>query len=124
MGNTKQALQLIMTELKDVSQATDFCKEHSDKELWEDLIAFSIDKPDFITGLLNNIGTHVDPIILIRKIRSGMKIPGLRDSLVRILQDYNLQVRPLSRKQIPENENSETESSKATFVIPRENEGI
>lgn len=47
---------------------------------------------DFITGLLNNIGTHVDPIILIRQIQTGMEIPGLRDSLVKILQDYNLQV--------------------------------
>ena len=47
---------------------------------------------DFITGLLNSIGTHVDPIILIRRIQTGMEIPGLRDSLVKILQDYNLQV--------------------------------
>lgn len=51
--------------------------------------------PDFITGLLNNIGTHVDPIILIRRIRTGMEIPELRDSLVKILQDYNLQVNHL-----------------------------
>lgn len=47
----------------------------------------------FITGLLNNIGTHVDPILLIHRIKEGMKIPNLRDSLVKILQDYNLQVR-------------------------------
>ena len=92
MGNTKQALQLIMTELRDVTKAIDFCKEHSDKELWDDLISFSIDKPSFITGLLHNVGTHIDPIILIRQIRDGMEIPGLRDSLVRIMQDYNLQV--------------------------------
>ena len=93
MGNTKQALNLITTRLENVDQAIEFCKEHNDRELWEDLIAHSIDKPSFITGLLNNIGTHVDPIILIRQIREGMEIPGLRDSLVKILQDYNLQVR-------------------------------
>ena len=46
----------------------------------------------FITGLLNNIGTHVDPIILIQKIREGLEIPGLRNSLVQILHDYYLQV--------------------------------
>ena len=45
MGNTKQALQLITTQLHDVKQAIDFCKEHNDKELWEDLISYSIDKP-------------------------------------------------------------------------------
>ncbi len=45
MGNTKQALQLIVNELHDVRQAIDFCKEHYDQELWEDLINYSIDKP-------------------------------------------------------------------------------
>ncbi|XP_013388215.1 vacuolar protein sorting-associated protein 41 homolog [Lingula anatina] len=92
MGNTKQALMLITRELGDVSQAIEFCKEHNDQDLWDDLIDFSIGKPLFIKGLLNNIGTHVDPIILIKKIREGMEIPGLRDSLVKILHDYNLQM--------------------------------
>lgn len=47
---------------------------------------------DFIKGLLDNIGSHVDPLMLIERIKEGMKIPGLRDSLVKILHDYNLQV--------------------------------
>jgi len=45
MGNTKQALQLITNELGDVNQAIEFCKEHNERELWEDLITYSIDKP-------------------------------------------------------------------------------
>lgn len=45
MGNTKQALQLITYELADVTGAIDFCKEHNDQELWEDLVDYSIDKP-------------------------------------------------------------------------------
>jgi len=45
MGNTKQALQLITNELGDVNQAIEFCKEHNEQELWEDLISYSIDKP-------------------------------------------------------------------------------
>ena len=39
-----------------------------------------------------NIGTHVDPLILIQRIKDGLEIPGLRDALVKILRDYNLQV--------------------------------
>ncbi|XP_072029867.1 vacuolar protein sorting-associated protein 41 homolog isoform X2 [Amphiura filiformis] len=92
MGNTKQALRLIMEDLDDVDKAIDFAKEHDDTELWDDLIAYSMDKPMFIRGLLNNIGTHVDPIRLINRIKERMEIPGLRDSLVKILQDYNLQI--------------------------------
>lgn len=56
--------------------------------------------PAFITGLLNNIGTHVDPILLIHRIKEGMEIPNLRDSLVKILQDYNLQVRHVYDEEI------------------------
>uniref|UniRef100_H3AZP1 Vacuolar protein sorting-associated protein 41 homolog n=2 Tax=Latimeria chalumnae TaxID=7897 RepID=H3AZP1_LATCH len=92
MGNSRRALQMIMEELQDVDKAIEFAKEQDDAELWEDLISYSIDKPPFITGLLNNIGTHVDPILLIYRIKEGMEIPNLRDSLVKILQDYNLQI--------------------------------
>ncbi|XP_067021435.1 vacuolar protein sorting-associated protein 41 homolog isoform X2 [Acropora muricata] len=92
MGNNKQALQLIIQEENDVEKAIDFAKEQDDEDLWDDLINYSLDKPEFITGLLQNIGTHVDPIKLIQRIPEGMKIPGLRDSLVKILQDFNLQI--------------------------------
>ncbi|XP_072108209.1 vacuolar protein sorting-associated protein 41 homolog isoform X1 [Mobula birostris] len=92
MGNCRRALQMITEELQDVDKAIEFAKEQDDAELWEDLISHSIDKPPFITGLLNNIGTHVDPILLIHRIKEGMEIPNLRDSLVKILQDYNLQI--------------------------------
>ncbi|XP_059840611.1 vacuolar protein sorting-associated protein 41 homolog isoform X1 [Hypanus sabinus] len=92
MGNCRRALQMITEELQDVDKAIEFAKEQDDAELWEDLISYSIDKPPFITGLLNNIGTHVDPILLIHRIKEGMEIPNLRDSLVKILQDYNLQI--------------------------------
>uniref|UniRef100_A0A8C1XN56 Vacuolar protein sorting-associated protein 41 homolog n=1 Tax=Cyprinus carpio TaxID=7962 RepID=A0A8C1XN56_CYPCA len=92
MGNCRRALQMIMEELADVDKAIEFAKEQDDRELWDDLISYSIDKPPFITGLLNNIGTHVDPILLIHRIKEGMEIPNLRDSLVKILQDYNLQI--------------------------------
>ncbi|KAG8177167.1 hypothetical protein JTE90_021761 [Oedothorax gibbosus] len=92
MGNTKQALEQITEQLQDIDRAIEFCKEHDDKELWEDLIESSLDKPGFITVLLQNIGTHVDPIMLIKRIPNGLEIPGLRDSLVKILHDYTLQI--------------------------------
>jgi hypothetical protein len=47
---------------------------------------------DFITFLLQKIGTYVDPRILVKRIESGLKIPGLKNSLVKMMQDYNLQV--------------------------------
>jgi hypothetical protein len=92
MGNTKQALDLITREMADIHRAIDFCKEYDDRELWDNLIDYSIDKPYFINVLLHNIGTYVDPRVLIQRIQEGQEIPGLRDSLVQILQDYHLQI--------------------------------
>lgn len=92
IGDTKEALELIIIELKDMQQAIEFCQEHDDADLWNDLINHSLDKPDFITYLLQHIGTYVDPTVLVEKIKKDEKIPGLKNSLVKMLRDYNLQV--------------------------------
>ena len=93
MGNTKKALELIMTQFSDVTRAIDFCKEHDDPDLWEDLILFSLNKPSYVTALLCSVGTHVNPLQIVERIPKQLEIPGLRDALVRIIQDYNLQVK-------------------------------
>jgi hypothetical protein len=46
----------------------------------------------FVSSLLEHIGAYVDPIQLIKRIPNGMEIIGLRDRLVKIISDYNLQV--------------------------------
>lgn len=48
--------------------------------------------PAFIRGLLENAGAGIDPIRLIRRIKNGLEIPGLKPALIKILQDFNLQV--------------------------------
>lgn len=92
IGNTKEALILIMQELGDIDRAINFCKEHDDTDLWEDLIKYSLKKPEFITFLLQKIGTYIDPRILVQQIDNQMEIPGLQNSLVKMMKDYNLQV--------------------------------
>lgn len=81
-----------MKELKDMQYAISFCQEHDDPDLWNDLINHSLNKPEFITFLLQSIGTYVDPTPLVQKIKSGMQIPGLKNALVKMLYHYNLQV--------------------------------
>ncbi len=48
MGQIKQALQLILYGIKDVNQAIEFCKRHNDKDLWDDVIKYSINKPGML----------------------------------------------------------------------------
>ncbi|KAG5873450.1 hypothetical protein JTB14_007217 [Gonioctena quinquepunctata] len=92
IGDTKEALKLIITQLKDMQHAIYFCREHDDPDLWIDLINHCINDPEFITFLLQSIGTYVDPTALVLKIKEDMKIPGLKNSLVKMLNQYNLQV--------------------------------
>lgn len=93
MGNTKQALRYITEDLDDVDWAIEFCKEQQDPELWNDLISMSMSKPQAIRSLLSNIGTNIpDPIALIQQIPDDLRIDGLKDALVKILEDYRLQI--------------------------------
>ncbi|KAF7728592.1 Vacuolar protein sorting-associated protein 41 [Apophysomyces ossiformis] len=92
MGDNKKALMLIIERLGDVQRAIDFAKEQKDNELWEDLLTYSMDKPGFIRALLENVGTDIEPLRLIKRIPDQLEIPGLKDALLKILQDYNLQM--------------------------------
>jgi hypothetical protein len=90
-GQTKRALNLILSDLQDVSQAISFAKSQDDPDLWEDLLNYSMDKPSFIHALLTEAGTSIDPIKLVRRIPSGLEIEGLRDGLTRMIRDHDIQ---------------------------------
>jgi hypothetical protein len=90
-GETKRALNLIINRLGDVSLAISFAKEQDDKELWDDLLDYSMDKPRFIRGLLEEVGTAIDPIKLVRRIPEGLEIKGLREGIGRMVREYEIQ---------------------------------
>jgi hypothetical protein len=90
-GQTKRALYLIIDRLADVSQAISFAKEQNDTDLWEDLLNYSMDKPRFIRGLLEEVGTAINPITLVRRIPEGLEIEGLREGLSRMIKEYEIQ---------------------------------
>ncbi|KAK9465381.1 hypothetical protein V1512DRAFT_277549 [Lipomyces arxii] len=89
-GENKKALMLIINRLQDVDHAITFAKAQDDKDLWKDLLDYSMDKPKFIRALLEQAGTAIDPITLVRRIREGMQIEGLKSALQRILHEYEL----------------------------------
>ncbi|TFK29012.1 hypothetical protein FA15DRAFT_678099 [Coprinopsis marcescibilis] len=92
MGDNKKALTLIIERLGDVHRAIEFAKAQNDDDLWEDLLRYSETRPTFIRGLLENVGVEISPIRLIRRIRNGLEIPGLKEALIKILQDFHLQI--------------------------------
>ena len=46
----------------------------------------------FIKGLLEHAGRVLDPIKLVRGIPTGMEIEGLKESLIKIFFDHEIQV--------------------------------
>lgn len=90
-GAVKRALFLIIDKLEDVPQAIGFAKARNDPDLWNDLLDYSMDKPAFIRGLLENVGTAIDPLTLVRRIPEGLVVEGLKDALRRIVGEYAVQ---------------------------------
>ncbi|VDK49048.1 unnamed protein product [Anisakis simplex] len=91
-GNYSKALDVLMNKLDRIDMAIDFCRENDDRALWEALIESSMKRPQRITQLLNTAGEYVNPLEVIEKIPERMPIPGLRDSLAKILHDFELQL--------------------------------
>ncbi|KAF4773338.1 WD domain-containing protein [Colletotrichum scovillei] len=90
-GEMKRALYLIIDRLKDVKKAIDFAKQQDDPDLWDDLLNYSMDKPSFIRGLLEEVGTAINPIKLVRRIPEGLEIEGLREGLKHIMKEHEIQ---------------------------------
>ncbi|KAJ3190235.1 Vacuolar protein sorting-associated protein 41 [Gaertneriomyces sp. JEL0708] len=92
MGDNRTALNLIISRLGDVKRAIEFAKEQNDDELWEDLLKYSMDKPSFIVGLLENLGGYINPIRAVERIPEGLEIPGLKKALIKIMNDIGIQM--------------------------------
>lgn len=90
-GQMKRALYLIIDRLRDVSRAIAFAREADDPDLWEDLLKYSMDKPRFIRGLLEEVGTAINPITLVRRIPEGLEIDGLREGLKHMMKEHEIQ---------------------------------
>lgn len=92
MGNTHQAMRVIVREMGDVQKAILYCKQINDNDLWNDLVKLSLENSVTITKLLDGIAGYIDPRILVREIKRGQVIPGLKQSLIKMMKDYSLQV--------------------------------
>ena len=90
-GQLRKALFLIIDELHDVSKAISFAKEQDDKGLWEDLLEYSMSRPAFISGLLAEAGTAINPIELVKRIPTQLEVVGLKEGLLKLIREFDLQ---------------------------------
>ena len=91
MGANREALNIIIERLEDVDLAIEFAKEKRDETLWDEFLNFSMDKPNFIAALLNNLGNYINPIRVIENIPPNLEIPGLQNAIIHTMADCSIQ---------------------------------
>ncbi|PSR86535.1 Vacuolar protein sorting-associated protein [Actinidia chinensis var. chinensis] len=88
MGNSKQALAIIINKLGDIEEGIEFVSMQQDDELWEELIKQCLHKPEMVGVLLEHTVGNLDPLYIVNIVPNGLEIPRLRDRLVKIITDY------------------------------------
>ncbi|GMI97212.1 VACUOLAR PROTEIN SORTING 41, vacuolar protein sorting 41, ZIGZAG SUPPRESSOR 2 [Hibiscus trionum] len=88
MGNSRQALAVIINELGDIEEAVEFVAMQHDDDLWEELIHQCLHKPEMVGVLLEHTVGNLDPLYIVNMVPNGLEIPRLRDRLVKIITDY------------------------------------
>ncbi|GJR32413.1 vacuolar protein sorting-associated protein 41 [Tanacetum coccineum] len=88
MGNTKQALAVIVDKQGDIKEAVEFVSMQHDDDLWEELIRQCLNKPEMVGVLLEHTVGNLDPLYIVNIVPNGLEIPRLRDRLVKIITDY------------------------------------
>lgn len=93
MGNTHEAVKVIVLNMKDMQRAIQYCKQINDEDLWNTLIKMSLEDKSAITKLMDGIAGYINPKVLVNEIKFGQEIKGLKQSLTKMMKDYRLQVR-------------------------------
>ncbi|EDQ88148.1 uncharacterized protein MONBRDRAFT_26746 [Monosiga brevicollis MX1] len=94
-GKSKDAIEVLVSQLGAIQDAIEMVVQDRDDSQWDLLIdlVLASKKPKLVKQLIDEAGAHIDPSrILTRTELRNMKIPDLKNSLVRILEAYNLQI--------------------------------
>ncbi|KAL6575787.1 Vacuolar protein sorting-associated protein 41 [Orobanche hederae] len=75
MGNSKQALAVIINKLGDIEEAIEFVSMQHDDELWEELIKQCLNKPEMVGVLLEHTVGNLDPLYIVSMVPNGLEIP-------------------------------------------------
>ena len=99
-GSVRESLAVLVKELHDFAAAAQLASKHED--VWDDLIAMSLESKDtrFIATLLDHVASNMatlNPIALVEKIPSELRIPDVRNRIERLLRQANGQRRLWSK---------------------------
>ncbi|CAN3374575.1 hypothetical protein DIURU_001026 [Diutina rugosa] len=91
VGNSKQAMHLIISDLNDPKMALDFAKQQQDRECWNLLLTASVDerdggRPSFIKALIEGADDqtreYYDPLDILKRMPASISVQGLNHAVI------------------------------------------
>lgn len=93
IGENKKAMTFIINEFEDPIKAIKFAEHQDDEETWNTLLDFSLQRPSFVKALIEageDQSFHFDPISILEKMQGQIEIVGLRNSIMKISNNHDL----------------------------------
>ncbi|GMM55351.1 Vps41 protein [Maudiozyma humilis] len=88
IGETKKALSIIVNKLNDPSLAIDYIKSWGDVDLWDFLIEYTVDKPNFVDKLLNSYSYLGDKYAnVVAGLNDNLRVEEVSSSIIHTLQE-------------------------------------
>lgn len=100
MGNYLEAVKIILSIAKNrgvaaaekgMKEAVLIMLEQGEQDLFEEVIQTAKTDPIFVRTLLSAAGTAINPLKVIKEVPSKMEIPQLKETMVKVLRDHQLQ---------------------------------
>ena len=94
MGNTREALRILVEQLGEVELTMEFAREWDDAEIWRLLVEYALKRHKFLRGVLSSEATgYVDTVNVVRRMDSQQELDsGLREALAGVVRDKRLQM--------------------------------
>lgn len=93
MGNSREAVRLLLHELGDVPQALELAEAKGEEDLWEELLSHCFARPELLPDLLDKAGSRLSALRLIQRLpKDRIDVPRLRDRLRAALSAQRSQV--------------------------------
>lgn len=93
IGENKKAMTFIINEFEDPNKAIKFAEHQDDEETWNTLLDFSLERPAFVKALIEageDQSFHFDPISILERMQGQIEIVGLRNSIMKISNNHDL----------------------------------
>lgn len=88
-GRARKALSLLTHEIGDIKEAIDFSKRFDEPELWDDLLDYCVENPQYIEALAERAAGFLEPAMVVMRLPQNTSIPNLKQILLNVFSEKN-----------------------------------